>query len=114
MRRINWRPRTAEEEAQMMKHLDPEEREILAAQDAAAYTFPPPASPEEVRNFQTIARHTLAKSERIGLRLTKTDLAAIKIRAAQQGMGYQTLIASLVHQYVTGQLVPRDRDLPQE
>jgi len=46
--------------------------------------------------------------------LTRADLAAIKIRAAQQGMGYQTLIASLVHQYVTGQLVPRDRNLVEE
>ena len=114
MSRINWRPKTADEEAQMMEALDPEERKILAAQNAAEYTFPPPASPEEVRHWQTIARHTLAKSERIGLRLTKADLAAIKIRAAQQGMGYQTLITSLVHQYVTGQLVPRERDRPQE
>jgi predicted DNA binding CopG/RHH family protein len=113
MSRINWRPVTAADEAQIMEHLDPEEREILAAQNAEEYTFPPPASPEEVRYFRTIARHTLAKSERIGLRLTKADLAAIKIRAAQQGMGYQTLIASLVHQYVTGQLVPCDPSLPQ-
>jgi hypothetical protein len=114
MSHINWRPKTADEEAQMMEALDPEEREILAAHNAAEYTFPPPASPEEVRHWQTIARHTLAKSERIGLRLTKADLAAIKIRAAQQGMGYQTLIASLVHQYVTGQLVPREWDRSQE
>jgi len=111
---ITLRPKTADDEAQMMKALDAEEREILAAHNAAEYTFPPPASPEEVRHLQTIARHTLAKSERIGLRLTKADLAAIKIRAAQQGMGYQTLIASLVHQYVTGQLVPRDRSLVEE
>jgi len=114
MSRINWRPVTAADEAQMMEHLDPEEREILAAQNAEDYTFPPPASLEEVRRFQTIARHTLAKSERIGLRLTRADLAAIKIRAAQQGIGYQTLIASLVHQYVTGQLVPRERLLSQD
>ncbi|HEY5870050.1 MAG TPA: antitoxin [Candidatus Tectomicrobia bacterium] len=113
MSHINWRPETADEEAQMMEALDPEEREILATQNAAEYTFPPPASAEEVRHFQTIAHHTLAKSERIGLRLTKAGLAAIKIRAAQQGIGYQTLIASLVHQYVTGQLVPRDQEPPQ-
>ena len=74
MSRINWRPVTAEDEAQMMEHLDPEEWEILVAQNAEEYTFPPPASLEEVRCFQTIARHTLAKSERIGLRLTRADL----------------------------------------
>src|SRR6266487_769472 len=53
MSHINWRPMTAEDEAQMMEHLDPEEREILAAQNAKEYAFPPPASPEEVRRFQT-------------------------------------------------------------
>ncbi len=52
MSHINWRPMTAEDEAQMMEHLDPEEREILAAQNAKEYTFPPPASPEEVRRFR--------------------------------------------------------------
>lgn len=114
MSRINWRPATAEDEAAMIEQLDPEEREISDAQNAEGYVFPPLASLEEVRHFQTIARHTLAKSERIRLRLTKADLAAIKIRAAKQGMGYQTLIASLVHQYVTGQLVPREQHMVQE
>lgn len=87
MSEINWRPETAEEEARMLEHLAPEEREILEAQNAEEYTFPPPASPEDVQRFQAIAHNTLAKSARIG---------------------YQTLIASLVHQYVTGQLVSRD------
>lgn len=108
MSEINWRPEAEEEEARMMQHLDPEEREILEAQNAGTYTFPPPARAEEVKRFQQIARNTLAKSERIGLRLTKADLEAIKVRAAKQGIGYQTLIASLVHRYVTGQLVSRD------
>jgi predicted DNA binding CopG/RHH family protein len=58
-----------------------------------------------------MARTTLSKSARIGLRLTTADLEAIKVQAAKQGIGYQTLIASLVHQYVTGQLVSRDERL---
>lgn len=108
MNKNKWRPETKEAETQMMNDLDPEERAVLEAQAAEEYTFPPPAGAEEVQRFRTIARNTLAKSERIGLRLTKADLEAIKVRAARQGLGYQTLIASLVHQYVTGQLAPRD------
>ncbi len=108
MNHSKWRPETENDEAQMMKDLDPEEREILELQNAEGYEFPPAANDEEVQRFRTIARNTLAKSERIGLRLTRADLEAIKIRAAKQGLGYQTLIASLIHQYVTGQLVPRD------
>lgn len=108
MSQTKWHPDTEEAEARLMADLDPEEREILEAQNAEEYTFPPPARAEEVQRFRAIARNTLAKSERIGLRLTKADLEAIKVRAAKQGLSYQTLIASLVHQYVTGQLVPRD------
>ena len=108
MDKNKWRPETKEAETQLMNDLDPEERAVLEAQTAEEYTFPPPAGAEEVQRLQTIARNTLAKSERIGLRLTKADLEAIKVRAARQGLGYQTLIASLVHQYVTGQLAPRD------
>ncbi len=108
MSKTKWRPETEEDETRLMKDLDPEEQEILEAQNAEGYAFPPPASAEEVQRLRTIARNTLAKSERIGLRLTKADLEAIKVRAAKQGLGYQTLIASLIHQYVTGQLVPRD------
>ena len=108
MNQSKWRPETKDDEAQMIKDLDPEEREVLELQNAEGYEFPPTASAEEVQRFRTIARNTMAKSERIGLRLTRADLEAIKIRAAKQGLGYQTLIASLIHQYVTGQLVPRD------
>ena len=108
MSKTKWRPETKRDEAKLMKDLDLEEREILEAQNVKEYVFPPPANTEEVQHFRTIAKNTLAKSERIGLRLTKADLDAIKVRAAKQGLGYQTLIASLVHRYVTGQLVARD------
>lgn len=67
MSEINWRPETVEEEARMIEHLDPEAREILEAQNAEEYTFPPPASPEKVKRFQPMARNTLTKSERIEL-----------------------------------------------
>ena len=37
MSKVNWRPKTEAEEAEMMKHLDPEEREILDAYNAGSY-----------------------------------------------------------------------------
>jgi len=103
---INWRPETEEKEALLMEHLDPEEREILAAQNADDYEFPP-SDMEQVKRLKAAARVTMAKSERITIRLTPADLQAIKHCAAREGVPYQTLIASLIHKYVTGQLVPR-------
>lgn len=46
-----------------------------------------------------------SKSERTNIRLPEADLKLIKLRAQELGLGYQTLIASLVHQYVGGNLV---------
>ena len=41
------------------------------------------------------------------MRMTEVDLEAIKAEAAKQGMPYQTLIGSVLHKYVTGQLVEK-------
>ncbi len=106
---INWRPETAEQEAHMMEHLDFEEREILMAQNAEDYEFPP-SDTRQIQRVKKAARATMAKSERITLRLTPPDLQAIKHCAAREGMPYQTLIASLIHKYITGQLLPRSAD----
>jgi predicted DNA binding CopG/RHH family protein len=49
----------------------------------------------------------LAKTARVSIRLTATDLAALKHKAQAEGIPYQTLIGSILHKYVTGQLMPR-------
>jgi len=43
----------------------------------------------------------------ISLRVDGSDLADIREEAERLGMPYQTLIASILHQYVTDQLVER-------
>ncbi len=48
-----------------------------------------------------------AAKVQIGLRLDGTDLALLREEAARLGLPYQTLLSSIVHQYVTGQLVER-------
>jgi len=53
------------------------------------------------------ARNTLKKDKRINLRLTQKDYHQIQIKAIEEGMPYQTLIASLVHKYLNGSLSAR-------
>lgn len=45
------------------------------------------------------------KEERINIRLTPDDLEGLRKRAEEEGLPYQTLVASLIHKYVDGQLV---------
>ncbi len=53
------------------------------------------------------ARNTLKKDKRINLRLTQKDYQQIQIRAIEEGIPYQSLIASIVHKYLNGRLISR-------
>jgi hypothetical protein len=53
------------------------------------------------------ARNTLRKEKRINIRLSAKDLFDIQAAAAEEGMPYQTLIASIIHKYATGNLIDR-------
>ncbi len=46
----------------------------------------------------------------ISLRLKSNDLELLKIRADSEGLPYQTLLSSIVHKYVSDQLVDK-RDI---
>ena len=59
--------------------------------------------------FQGYARATLKKDRRINIRLSTKDLETLQMLAIDEGIPYQTLIASILHKYVSGSLVERGR-----
>jgi predicted DNA binding CopG/RHH family protein len=59
---------------------------------------------QEKRQLETAAKRTLQKGKRINIRISARDLEQLQKRAAAEGMPYQTLIASTLHKFVTGQL----------
>ncbi|MDD5287107.1 MAG: hypothetical protein PHD54_14735 [Desulfuromonadaceae bacterium] len=60
---------------------------------------------EEIARYAASATATLTKDKRINIRLSSRDLEDVQTRAAEEGMPYQTLIASVLHKYVTGRLI---------
>jgi hypothetical protein len=50
------------------------------------------------------ARATFVKNKRVNIRLSAADLMDLQARAYEEGVPYQTLIASVLHKYVTGRL----------
>lgn len=50
------------------------------------------------------AKQTLKKNKNINIRITENDLTSIKMKAAREGLPYQTLIGSLLHKYASGYL----------
>jgi len=63
------------------------------------------ASKAELKKFRDAARGTLVKDRRVNIRLSSPVLMDIQARAAEEGLPYQTLIASVLHKFVTGRLV---------
>lgn len=54
--------------------------------------------------YREAAAHTLTKGKRINIRMNSRDLKRLKVKAAQEGMQYQTLISSILHKYLSGDL----------
>ena len=63
-----------------------------------------PNMDDEIKKHQAEARNFLIKNKKINIRLSEWDYNKIKIRAAEEGLPYQTLVSSLIHKYVTGQI----------
>ena len=62
----------------------------------------------EMKNvLMKAAVETAIKDTRINIRMAKRDVTAIKSKAMEQGIPYQTLIASILHKYASGQVVEK-------
>ena len=87
-----------------MKHdLDKEEQEILNAIESGRWEQIRPKK-AELEHYALIAKNTLRKDQRMNIRISKTDLNRIRAKAAEEGIPYQTLVASIIHKYVSGSL----------
>jgi predicted DNA binding CopG/RHH family protein len=62
------------------------------------------ATKAELAKFRGAARATAIKDKRVNIRLSSGDLRDIQVKALEEGVPYQTLIASVLHKYVTGRL----------
>ena len=83
---------------------DKEELEILTALDQKE-TFQKPTQ-EEIQKYKNSALCTNAQLQKkqTTIRFSVADLAAVKAKAKELGIGYQNLIQALVHNYATGKI----------
>ena len=86
-----------------MKKLDRYEQGILSAYDKGALVSVRPTK-AQLEAFRDSAHATFTKNRRVNIRLSTTDLMDIQARAREEGVPYQTLIASVLHKYVSGRL----------
>jgi predicted DNA binding CopG/RHH family protein len=85
-----------------MPELDQYENEVLEAFEKGKLKSV--ASKAELARLRAAARATAMKDKRVNIRLSSVDLQDIQAKALEEGLPYQTLIASVLHKYVTGRL----------
>ena len=90
-----------------MSKMKKAEKEILRSYDQGKWS-PIANRKAEIGRYHSYARDALQKSKRINIRLSPQDLEGMQQRAIQEGMPYQTLVASVIHKFVTGRLVERE------
>jgi predicted DNA binding CopG/RHH family protein len=84
--------------------LDIEEQELLDSYEGEEWQSVIKLQ-ERLRQYQTYAAADLEAIGLVSIALAQEDVKAIREEAAAAGMSYQTLIADIVHRYVSGKLV---------
>ncbi len=59
---------------------------------------------EFIKSLQQVAHSTMVKDQRMNVRISKKDLLQLKALAMEEGMPYQTLVTSIIHKYINGNL----------
>ena len=80
--------------------LDKDEDKLVAEYERGAFR---PVKKQDMAKREAVeaARRYMRKDARINIRLSTADLDMLKRRAAEEGLPYQSLIASILHKYVS-------------
>ena len=66
-------------------------------------------STEEQKRLRRGAKKYIERQTKMNIRIDRGELEKIRAQAQKQGLKYQTLIKSVLHKYVTGQLVEKEQ-----
>ena len=90
------------------KFFDAEDEVLIGEIEAGNYDLQNPLGSKAIERLKLLAKNTAnPKRKQITTRLPDRDLARLRTIAMQKGMPYQTLIASIIHQYVEGTLTEK-------
>lgn len=62
---------------------------------------------KEISKYKNAFKQSATKRKAISLRILESDLEKIKTKALIEGIPYQSLIGSIIHKYVNGNLLSR-------
>jgi len=88
--------------------LEPGEQELLESYERDEWQSVTRLQ-EKLRQYQSYATSIFESMGLVSIALPPEDLNALREKAAAMGISYQTLIANILHQYVTGGIVEKLR-----
>jgi len=86
--------------------LSEEEQDILNTYEADEWQ-PVDNKAVEIKKCRQYVRATFKKDKRVNIRISGKNLEALQKKAVEEGIPYQTLIASILHKYLNGRLIER-------
>lgn len=87
--------------------LSKEEKELLESVERGEWKTIPHFK-KEAKRYQEYARATFRKDKRVSIRISEKDLVNIQKRAIREGLPYQTLMASVLHKFISGRLIEKE------
>jgi predicted DNA binding CopG/RHH family protein len=88
----------------MKDKLTREEREVLRAFQKGELKSVKDSAAEK-KQHTAYAKASLKKDHRLNIRISEQDLKAIQVKAMEEGLPYQTFIASVIHKVAHGRVV---------
>lgn len=86
--------------------LDKEEKELLDSYDRGEWQSVKNVE-EQIKKHRIYARNALKKDKRVNIRIPGKDLENIQIIAVEEGIPYQTLMASVLHKFASDRLAAK-------
>jgi len=91
------------------KYIDSEEEDILKSIETVDLKSIRKPTKQEQTEIKNAAKEYLKKETKMNIRINQYDLNRIKEEATREGLKYQTFIKSILHKYLSGQLVEKSK-----
>jgi len=92
----------------MTKILTQEEQDILNSYESDEWESV--ITDESRLKYKAAAKATFKKDKRVNIRIAGKDLELIQERALIEGIPYQTLMSSVLHKFVYGNLIEKSHN----
>ena len=91
------------------EYIDDEERDMMEAMEGMDVNKLEIPSKKEQQELKTAAKDYLKTNTKMNIRIDPLELEKIKEQAELAGLKYQTFVKSVLHKYITGQLIEKDK-----